>query len=134
MYCSDCHGNNESTSATVPQGTHGSTDPYMLRFTSAAWSTTAPTLISPTGFCVNCHSASTIRSVNRVHGVGSHQSRPCQACHSANPHGSFRPSLIALTSDPAPYNMGASRVVAFTQAATPSGYQKSNCSTASGCH
>jgi hypothetical protein len=134
MYCSDCHGNNEGTSATVAQGTHGSTNPYMLRFTSAAWSTTAPTLSAPTGFCVNCHAASTIRSANRVHNVGSHQSRPCQACHSANPHGSFRPALIALTSDPAPYNKGASRVVAFTQAATPSGYQKSNCSTASGCH
>jgi predicted CXXCH cytochrome family protein len=134
MYCTDCHGNNETTSATVPQGAHGSANAYMLRFANATWSTTAPTLSAPTGFCVNCHNPSTIRSANRVHGVGSHQSRPCQACHAATPHGTFRPGLIALTSDPQPYNKGASRIVAFTQAATPSGYQMSNCSTASGCH
>ncbi len=134
MYCTDCHGNNETTSATVAQGAHGSTNRYMLRFANATWSTTAPTLSSPTGFCVNCHSAATIRSTNRVHGVGSHQSRPCQACHTATPHGSFRPSLIALTSDPQPYNMGASLITGFTQSSTPSGYSKSNCSTASGCH
>jgi predicted CXXCH cytochrome family protein len=134
MYCTDCHGNNEATSATVPQGAHGSSNAYMLRFASATWSTTAPTLSSPNGFCFNCHSASTIRSTNRVHGVGNHQSRPCQACHAATPHGSFRPALIALTTDPQPYNNGASRLVAFTQASTPSGYQMSNCTTASGCH
>jgi predicted CXXCH cytochrome family protein len=134
MYCTDCHGNNETTSATVPQGAHGSTNPYMLRFTSAAWSTTAPTLNTATGFCFNCHSSATIRSTNRVHGVGNHQSRPCQACHAATPHGSFRPALIALASDPQPYNMGASRLNSFTQASTPSGYSMSNCSTTSGCH
>ncbi len=134
MYCTDCHGNNEATSATVPQGPHGSTNPYMLRFTSGTWSTTAPTLSAPTGFCVNCHNPATIRSTNRVHGVGDHSSRPCQACHSATPHGSLRGGLIALTSDPAPYNLGASRLSAFTQASTPSGYSMSNCSTTSGCH
>jgi hypothetical protein len=135
MYCTDCHGNNEATSTTTAQGAHGSTNPYMLRFTNAAWSTTAPTLGSPsTAFCCNCHSAATIRSTNRVHGVGDHSSRPCQACHAATPHGSFRPALIALASDPPPYNLGASRINTFTQASTPSGYSKSNCSTASGCH
>jgi hypothetical protein len=135
MYCTDCHGNNETTSATVPQGAHGSTNPYMLRFTNATWSTTAPTLSSPTtAFCCNCHSPATIRSTNRVHGVGDHGSRPCQACHVANPHGAVRPGLIALASDPQPYNMGAARINAFTQASTPSGYSMSNCSTASGCH
>jgi predicted CXXCH cytochrome family protein len=134
MYCTDCHGNNDATSATVPQGAHGSSNPYMLRFSNATWSTTAPTLTTGSGFCFNCHSAATIRSANRVHDVGSHQSRPCQACHAATPHGSFRPGLIALSSDPAPYNMGASRLTSFTQASTPSGYAMSNCSTASGCH
>jgi hypothetical protein len=69
-----------------------------------------------------------------VHSRGAHQSRPCQACHSASPHGSFRPGLIALTTDPAPYNKGAARVTAFTQASSPTGYQKSSCSTSSGCH
>jgi predicted CXXCH cytochrome family protein len=134
MYCTDCHGNNETTSVSVPQGAHGSTNPYMLRFSVATWSTTSPTLSGGTGFCFNCHSASAARSMNNVHSVGSHQSRPCQACHSASPHGSFRAGLIALTTDPAPYNNGASRLTAYTQASTPRGYSMSNCSTASGCH
>jgi hypothetical protein len=134
MYCSDCHGNNETASATVAAGPHGSSAPYLLTFTNTTWSTTAPTLSAPTGFCTNCHNPSTIRSTNRVHGVGEHSNRPCQACHAAVPHGTVRPSLIALTSDPAPYNLGASRLTAFTAAATPNGYSMSNCSTASGCH
>ena len=134
MYCTDCHGNNEATGAAVPQGPHGSTNPYMLAGANATWSTTAPTLSSPTGFCVTCHSASTIRNTNNVHGVGEHSSRPCQACHSASPHGSFRPGLIALTTDPAPYNQGASKLTAYTQASGARNYNKSNCSTTSGCH
>ncbi len=134
MYCSDCHGNNETAGASVPQGAHGSTNPYMLRFANAAWSTTSPTLSGGTGFCFNCHSAATIRNTNNVHGESDHASRPCQACHSASPHGSFRPALIALVSDPAPYNKGASRLTAFTQASGPRNYSENNCSTLSGCH
>ncbi len=135
MYCTDCHGNNEATGAAAAAGPHGSTNPYMLAFTNATWSTTAPTLSSPTtGFCYNCHNPATARSTNNVHGVGEHSSRPCQACHSASPHGSFRGGLIALTTDPAPYNLGASRLTAFTQASGARSYSKGNCSTASGCH
>jgi predicted CXXCH cytochrome family protein len=134
MYCSDCHGNNEATSATVPAGPHGSTSPYIRRFASATWSTTAPTLSSPTGFCVNCHNPATIRNTNRAHSVGDHSSRPCQACHAAVPHGIVRVGLIALTSDPAPYNRGAARIVAFTPGSSPTNYSKSSCSTGSGCH
>jgi predicted CXXCH cytochrome family protein len=134
MYCSDCHGNNETTGASVAQGAHGSTNPYMLRFANATWSTTSPTLSSGTGFCFNCHNPATAQTMNIVHDVDNHASRPCQVCHSASPHGSFRPGLIALTTDPAPYNKGASRVTAFTQASTPRGYVKSSCSTLSGCH
>ncbi|HEY3381070.1 MAG TPA: cytochrome c3 family protein [Vicinamibacterales bacterium] len=134
MYCTDCHGNNETTGASVPQGAHGSTNAYMLRFANATWNTTSPTISVATGFCFNCHSASTIRSTNTVHNVSSHASRPCQACHSASPHGSFRPFLIALSSDRAPFNNGAARITAFTAAASPNGYQMSNCTTASGCH
>jgi predicted CXXCH cytochrome family protein len=134
MYCSDCHGNNDATSSTVAAGSHGSTNPYMLRFASATWSTTSPTLTSPTGFCVNCHNASTLRNANSAHGVSNHQSRPCQACHSATPHGSLRVGLIALSTDPPPYNLGAARVTAFTAASTPTGYSKGSCSTLSGCH
>jgi predicted CXXCH cytochrome family protein len=134
MYCTDCHGNNETTGVSVAQGAHGSTNPYMLRFANATWSTTSPTLTSGTGFCFNCHNAATAQTMNNVHDVDNHASRPCQACHSASPHGSFRPGLIALTTDPAPYNKGASRVTAFTQASTPRSYVKSSCSTLSGCH
>jgi hypothetical protein len=42
---------------------------------------------APTGFCVNLHNAATIMSTNRIHRVGSQQSRPCRAFHSATPHG-----------------------------------------------
>ncbi len=134
MYCTDCHGNNEATSVSVAQGAHGSTNPYMLRFANATWSTTSPTLTGGTGFCFNCHNPATAQTTNVVHAVDNHASRPCQVCHSASPHGSFRPGLIALASDPAPYNKGASRVTAFTPASTPRAYQKSSCSTLSGCH
>ena len=86
MYCSDCHGNNETTSATVPQGPHGSTKPYLLRFGNATWSTTAPTLNQTSGFCYNCHSSATIKNTNTVHSKSAHQGYPCQylsCCHAA---------------------------------------------------
>ena len=108
---------------------------YMLRFASATWSTTAPTLAAADRILLQLpQSRPTIRNANRVHGVGAHQSRPCQACHAAVPHGTVRVGLIALTTDPAPYNRGASRVVSFTPGSTPTNYSKSNCATSSGCH
>jgi hypothetical protein len=136
MYCSDCHGNNEATSSTVAAGPHGSSNPYMLRFSSATWNTSAPTLSSTSGFCLNCHNPSAIRSeANLAHSPGDHASFPCQYCHSATPHGSFRPGLIALAGDPAPYNLGAARVVRFQVASSPSAYQQSSCfSDRSPCH
>jgi len=132
MYCSDCHGNNEATSATVPQGPHGSANPYVLRYSNATWSTTAPTLNTGAGFCFNCHSTATIKSTNSVHSKGGHQGFPCQYCHSATPHGSFRPSLIALTKDPSPYNMGAARIIRWQRATSPTGYSASFCYST--CH
>ena len=132
MYCSDCHGNNETTSATVPQGPHGSSNPYLLRFPNATWSTTAPTLSQATGFCYNCHSSSTIRNTNNVHSKGAHQGYPCQYCHVATPHGSFRPSLMALTKDPSPYNMGAAKLIRWQRATSPTGYSASYCYST--CH
>jgi hypothetical protein len=132
MYCSDCHGNNDTTSASVPQGTHGSVNPYMLRFANATWSTTAPTLNQTGGFCYNCHASSTIRTTNNVHGLADHQGYPCQYCHVATPHGSFRPSLIALTKDPVPYNMGAAKLIRWQRASTPTGYSATDCYSA--CH
>jgi predicted CXXCH cytochrome family protein len=132
MYCSDCHGNNETTSASVPRGPHGSTNPYVLRFANATWSTTAPTLNQTTGLCYNCHSSSTIKSTNNVHGEGGHQGFPCQYCHVATPHGSFRPSLMALTKDRSPYNLGVAQLIRWQRASTPTGYSASSCYSA--CH
>jgi predicted CXXCH cytochrome family protein len=135
MYCSDCHGNNETTSASVAQGPHGSANAFLLRFANATWSASGPSLNQSTGFCYNCHSSSTISNTNNVHGVGAHQSSSCQTCHSAVPHGSFRPALIALAKDPAPYNLGAARLERFQYASSPTGYQESYCySSLSPCH
>ncbi len=70
-----------------------------------------------------------------MHNRGGHESTPCQGCHLAVPHGSFRPALIALTKDPAPYNLGAAKIVRFQQAGTPNGYGRSSCySNISPCH
>ena len=115
-------------------GPHGSNAPYLLRFANATWSTTAPTLSSPTGLCVNCHNPATIRSTNRVHGVGDHRRGRARRATRQSPHGTVRVGLIALASDPAPYNRGAARIVAFTPGSTPSDYSMSNCTTTSGCH
>jgi hypothetical protein len=41
--------------------------------------------------------------------------------------------MIALTTDPSPYNLGAAKITAFT-ATNPADYRKSNCTTTSGCH
>lgn len=129
--CESCHRPHSAPQA--PQGPHGSTNPYMLAFANGAWSTTGPMLSNDTGFCFNCHNPATALSTNNVHSVGSHATRPCQACHAVSPHGSFRIGLIALASDPAPYNMGAARITAFTPASGPRNYSQRSCSTASGC-
>lgn len=135
MYCSDCHGSDERASTTVAEGPHGSINPYLLRFSNSTWNMSSPTLNALTGFCFNCHDAARIRSTNNVHGVDEHRAQSCQSCHVAVPHGLFRPSLIALAKDPAPYNRGAAKITRFRQAATPQGYQRSYCySTASPCH
>jgi predicted CXXCH cytochrome family protein len=127
MYCTDCHGNDQATSATEPQGPHGSANPSLLRFSDAAWSATGPSLNSSSGFCFNCHAASEIRQTNGVHSRSAHQSTPCQSCHVAVPHGLFRPSLIALTKDPMPYNRGAAMIIRWQRATTPNGYSASDC-------
>jgi predicted CXXCH cytochrome family protein len=140
MFCSDCHGNNEAVSATVPAGPHGSAGRYLLRFADSAWSTTAPTLISNSGFCANCHDYTALLSETygrNVHSRSNHRAVPCQSCHSASPHGSFRVGMIALVSDPSPYNLGASRLTSFTPSPVGTNYSKSSCGTSEGaprCH
>jgi len=133
MYCSDCHGTDQTASPTVAAGPHGSSNPYVLRFGDSTWGLTGPTLNDSTGFCANCHDPAGLRNSNGVHTGMTHQSVPCQSCHVATPHGLSRPSLIALVKDPAPYNRGAALVVRWTQAATPFSYTPSNCYV-SACH
>jgi predicted CXXCH cytochrome family protein len=133
MYCSDCHGTDQTPSASVAEGPHGSANRFILRFSDSTWTTTSPTLNDSSGFCANCHDPTYLRNSNGVHTGLTHQSEPCQSCHAATPHGLFRPGLMALTKDPAPYNRGAALVTRWTQAATPFGYTRSSCYV-SACH
>ena len=156
MYCSDCHGNDESVSSTVPQGTHGSNSKFMLTGRGKYWPTNAfGTLwslddIKSTNnnwqndlFCVNCHSmTSGVQFVNNVHNEADHQgaSVKCITCHVAVPHGAKRSRLIGYASDVSPYNYNGAGVydklviTGFQKAADPSFYQKENCSMNGVCH
>lgn len=133
MYCSDCHGNDAVTSATVPQGPHGSNNRFMLQGTSskpnakywpanasgALW--TLKDLLNNTNnwssdlFCVGCHPIKNGTTfISEAHGEHDNRSVtiggkyysgvPCVACHAAVPHGAKRSRLIAYSTDPSPYN------------------------------
>lgn len=133
MYCSDCHGNDQTVSATVPDGPHGSARKFMLKGTSVkptaqywplnaggvnlwtlrdirnnlnSWSTNL--------FCVGCHSmysGGTWYNVahkeheNRNVTIGGkpYAGLPCVSCHTAVPHGSKRGRLITYVTDVSPY-------------------------------
>lgn len=164
MYCSDCHGNDQPVSTTVPDGPHGSIRKFMLKGTNQYWPTRSDgitlwalndftTTGPPTGlFCVNCHpmkSGSTWQ--NNVHmehapssinGGGQAGSTvvPCVSCHLAVPHGSKRGRLIGYTSDVSPRKYSGTGLntlvlLGYKKAAGPSSYSKSNCySTYSSCN
>ncbi len=132
MYCSDCHGNDQEVSTTVPEGPHGSNNMHMLRGTTASstkyWpynasGTTLWRLIdvrnnlnnwSTQMFCVNCHPIfSNGNWFNKAHEA--HETRtvtisgkayggvPCVSCHIAVPHGAKRSRLITYATDVSPY-------------------------------
>jgi hypothetical protein len=140
MYCSDCHGGEEGIQE--PSGPHGSNYKYMLK----DWPTKpggTPWLLNPADagntdlFCNNCHVVfDGINWGNNVHAGSNHQMQniPCVGCHVAVPHGSKRSRLIGYASDPAPYNYNGNSllVLGFTKAATPDGYETTNCQTS--CH
>jgi hypothetical protein len=120
MFCSDCHGNEDTTSG-ASQGPHASAVKFILRGPNTRWPFQADgttrwtvnnsgTSIGTTGglFCRNCHSALT-----GVHtATGQHQSQACTACHIRIPHGGKVKRLIRTTNTPAPYaDTGASSVV-----------------------
>ncbi|MFQ5798235.1 MAG: cytochrome c3 family protein [Bacteroidota bacterium] len=121
MYCSDCHGNDEPTAATVPQGAHGSNARFMLTGTRGYWPYTLTGKLWTLGdvwynqnnwqndlFCVNCHPLFITGDYsNEAHDAGDHnrdtftidatqyQGIPCVSCHLVVPHGGKRSRLIA---------------------------------------
>lgn len=156
MYCGDCHGNDEETSSTVPQGPHGSEKRFMLTGRGTYWPASAGgglwTLFDLRHdrnnwqndlFCANCHVlARGGVFLNNVHEAPQHQGQrvTCVTCHVTVPHGSRRSRLIGYASDPAPYNyLGSGTldrlvVTGFRKAAGPASYVKADCSTLTGCH
>lgn len=156
MYCSDCHGNDEATSSTSPQGPHGSEANFMLTGGGKYWPTDAfGTLWSLDDiknnknnwqndlFCVNCHPMATGGTfVNNVHGASEHQdaSVKCITCHVAVPHGAERSRLIGYESDVPPWNYAGTGVydrlviTGFQKGNGPIDYQKENCSMNGVCH
>lgn len=163
MYCSDCHGNDQTVSTTIPDGPHGSTQKFMLKGTNQFWPTKSDgvtlwalndftTTGPPVGlFCVNCHpmksGATWQNNVHREHApsgingggqLGSTRA-PCVMCHLAVPHGSKRGRLIGYTNDVAPRKYSGTGLntlvlLGFKKATGPNNYNKSNCySTQSGC-
>lgn len=156
MYCSDCHGPDQSVSPTVPAGPHGSSVKYMLTGRGKYWpENAAGTLWSLNDierglnnwqndlFCANCHPmVEGNRFLNDVHDAGEHTEAAvkCITCHVAVPHGSKRSRLIGYASDPAPWNyLGAGvydRLVieGFGKAPGPTNYDKNNCSMTGICH
>lgn len=156
MYCSDCHGNDQATSATVPQGPHGSSAKFMLTGTAKYWPVNASGVLwtlndlrnnqnswSTNLFCVNCHPLYTGGTFkNNVHSTSNHQGTgiKCVACHVTIPHGAKRSRLIGYRTDVAPYNYnGAGQyeklvISGFRKASGPNNYSESNCTFTSGCH
>ncbi|MDP3149585.1 MAG: cytochrome c3 family protein [Ignavibacteria bacterium] len=157
MYCSDCHGNDQATSATVPQGPHGSNYKYMLTGTAKYWPANAAGYLwtvrdiknnlnnwQTNLFCVNCHPIYSGGTwMNNVHAKGNHQGSTvyCITCHVVVPHGSKRSRLIGYQSDPAPYNYNGTGnakllTIGFKKEVSPNNYSDNNCSFSSRgvCH
>jgi hypothetical protein len=156
MYCSDCHGNDQRTSATVPQGPHGSTAKFMLTGNATYWPTNASGNLWSLDdiknnlnnwqsdlFCVNCHTLyDGINFKNNVHDESNHQENDvkCITCHVTIPHGSRRSRLIGYEFDVPPYNYSGIGmydklvITGFEKATSPTSYMKANCSMNGVCH
>ncbi len=155
MYCSDCHGNNQPTSQTVPQGPHASDARFMLTGQAKYWPMNATgTLWSLADlsnntnnwqndlFCVNCHPLNQAGSfANNVHSALQHQDATikCVTCHVTVPHGSKRSRLIGYDTDVQPYNYGGvgqydKLVIQGFEKTSPLLYAKSNCTMNGVCH
>lgn len=156
MYCSDCHGNDQQTSASVPQGPHGSNAKFMLTGRGKYWPTSAFNQLWSLNdiknnlnnwqqdlFCANCHPMyDGIQFTNKVHNGANHQGADvrCITCHVAVPHGSKRSRLIGYRSDVRPYNYSGVGpfdqlvIDGFQKGNGPTDYQESSCSMTGVCH
>ncbi len=156
MYCSDCHGNDQQTSATTPQGPHASNAKYMLTGNGKYWPTNSASSLWTLDdvrygrnnwqndlFCANCHTMfNGIAFFNNAHDAPDHAGLNirCITCHIVVPHGSKRSRLIGYASDVQPYNylgvgqFDKSVIIGFQKAIGPTAYTEGNCSTAGGCH
>jgi predicted CXXCH cytochrome family protein len=156
MYCTDCHGNDQATSATVPQGPHGSNAKFILTGTAKYWPLNSSGALwslndlrnnlnnwSTNLFCVNCHPIYSGGSFkNNTHSRNQHQGVgvKCVACHVTVPHGAKRSRLIGYRTDVYPYNYNGTGqyeklvISGFRKASSPNNYSKSDCTFTSGCH
>ncbi|MFI5253439.1 MAG: cytochrome c3 family protein [Bacteroidota bacterium] len=156
MYCSDCHGNNDQTSATAPQGPHGSNAKFILTGAGKYWPTNRLDSLwtlddirynrnnwSTDLFCANCHTMyNGLSFLNNAHDTNKHKdmNMRCITCHVVVPHGSQRSRLIGYASDVAPYNyigpgFDQLMIIGFQKAAISTGYTVSSCSTNNpACH
>jgi len=115
MYCSDCHGNDVTTSG---QGPHGSARPYILKGPNVYWPTNSAGTLYGLGnnnatnahlsglFCMNCHpmrAAAANTWYNNVHTrhagqegnfTGAPITNACIRCHILVPHGGKMSRLI----------------------------------------
>ncbi len=156
MYCSDCHGNDQTVSATMPRGPHGSNSKFMLTGNAKLWPMNAFGALWSLNdiktdrnnwqndlFCVNCHPmVSGGNFVNKVHDENVHQRAnvTCITCHVVVPHGAKRSRLIGYATDVSPYNyLGTGRydrlvISGFRKASGPNTYAKNNCTMNGVCH
>jgi hypothetical protein len=156
MYCSDCHGNDQQTSTTVPQGPHGSNARFMLSGNARFWPVNAFGQLWSLDdvrnnrnnwqgdlFCVNCHPMfDGLNFANNVHRGANHQGADvkCITCHVTVPHGSQRSRLIGYASEPQPWNYAGTStydrlvITGFRKAAGPAAYVKEDCSMNGVCH
>lgn len=119
MYCTDCHGNNVTTSGSVvptgsnPWGPHGSTNNFLLKST---WSNSSKEL------CYKCHNSGAYQGGgsgssgfggdsgwsgwgggdDNLHNERDHQPFGCNACHVAVPHGWKNKQLLVNLNDVGP--------------------------------
>ncbi|MDD5757892.1 MAG: hypothetical protein PHI06_02290 [Desulfobulbaceae bacterium] len=131
MYCSDCHGDDNSNTVAKPYGPHGSANNRMLRNDSSfdLWP------YNPSGnpwdlkdlgsntnswttrlLCKKCHPLTTdptdrtqiINYPHRFHAdraVSKTENYPCLLCHLSITHGSGQSRMTGNYTDPSPYSM-----------------------------